>query len=268
MTTLYETPCRDCVFAVYQGKTQTGCRFGRTEKFPDKGVELVEAQDGDREFYVVQGACRLHRHAKSPWAMKHPGRERMAVARKELQLKVDAVVALDGELTAEQARVTAESLQKQTLPPRRVVVAVNREGVRPEEVRCFLPEDWAVQFLMERQQGGGFLPRGRSIDHAVLGSPCDFYAVVSAGQVMPPGFIADLDRAVNDELERFHLLQGEVVVVSMAAHKYFKGNAPAVIVGDGEEGKRADSIEEKILHRAKAEGREWMVRNVTEVCRC
>ena len=39
--------CKDCVFAVYIGKTQTECKLGRVEKFREKGVDIIEAEDLD-----------------------------------------------------------------------------------------------------------------------------------------------------------------------------------------------------------------------------
>ena len=33
----YETACKECLFATFDGKTQTGCTLGRIEKFQDLG---------------------------------------------------------------------------------------------------------------------------------------------------------------------------------------------------------------------------------------
>ena len=51
-----ETSCKDCKFAIYEGKTQTGCEAGRAEIYMEKGMAL-EAYDKDKEFYVINTLC-------------------------------------------------------------------------------------------------------------------------------------------------------------------------------------------------------------------
>jgi|TARA_A100001518_G_C1219078_1_gene62599 hypothetical protein len=55
-----QTSCKGCAFAIYEGNTQTGCKFGRTEKFLERG-ELFEAYDEEKEFFVVKRLCNLAR---------------------------------------------------------------------------------------------------------------------------------------------------------------------------------------------------------------
>jgi hypothetical protein len=54
-----KTSCKNCAFAVYDGKTQTNCLHKRIEKF---GEELVEAYDDDAEFYVINRFCNYYRN--------------------------------------------------------------------------------------------------------------------------------------------------------------------------------------------------------------
>jgi hypothetical protein len=55
--------CKDCVFAVYIGKTQTECKLGRVEKFREKGVDIIEAEDlEENEFFVVEAWCNYYRN--------------------------------------------------------------------------------------------------------------------------------------------------------------------------------------------------------------
>ena len=51
-----ETSCRDCKFAIYEDKTQTGCEAGRAEAYMEKGMGF-EAYDKDKEFYVINTLC-------------------------------------------------------------------------------------------------------------------------------------------------------------------------------------------------------------------
>lgn len=47
------TACKNCVYANYENITQTGCHLGYIDKFRSKGLEIIEAYDDDKEFYVV-----------------------------------------------------------------------------------------------------------------------------------------------------------------------------------------------------------------------
>jgi hypothetical protein len=57
------TNCKDCIFAIYDGKTQVGCKALRIDAFKNKD-KILEAFDEDREFYVVKGFCNLYRDSK------------------------------------------------------------------------------------------------------------------------------------------------------------------------------------------------------------
>ena len=58
-----ETSCKECVFAIYNNETQTGCKHERVGKFRDRD-ELIEAYDDDKEFYVISRVCNYFRSQK------------------------------------------------------------------------------------------------------------------------------------------------------------------------------------------------------------
>lgn len=47
------TPCKDCVFAIYDGITQNGCHLSYIDKYRNKGAEILEVYDDEKEFYVI-----------------------------------------------------------------------------------------------------------------------------------------------------------------------------------------------------------------------
>jgi hypothetical protein len=270
---IYETPCKTCVFARYNGDTQVGCAFDRVEKFRKQGVEVLEVYDDDKEFYVIKNICRAHRDKKSPWAMKHAGPTRKEICRQELRLDVDVIIVLDGNHTVDEVKITIDSLLAQTFLPANVTVVLNKDGVDVKDVQAVLPADWLVKVIAERRAGER-VGRGRCIDLSLVNSKSHFYALFNPGFVVPPTFIEDVDIAINDELERFVLLEpnqaGEGCVIQMRAHSYYGGNSEALVEGEdaGEDlGKRADSIIDKILHRVKIEEKTHLVKNVTDICR-
>lgn len=49
------TPCKDCVFAKYQDNTQIDCALSYISKYKSKNIEILEAYDDNKEFYIVNG---------------------------------------------------------------------------------------------------------------------------------------------------------------------------------------------------------------------
>lgn len=47
------TSCKDCVFAIYEDKTQTDCSMGLIEKYKSHNTTIIEAYDEEKEFYIL-----------------------------------------------------------------------------------------------------------------------------------------------------------------------------------------------------------------------
>jgi hypothetical protein len=59
------TPCKDCVFSIYEDITQTDCHLKYIDKYRDKNIEILEAYDNEKEFYVINGKkCIGYRESK------------------------------------------------------------------------------------------------------------------------------------------------------------------------------------------------------------
>lgn len=54
-----KTSCKECVCAIYEDATQTGCSFNRIDKF---GTDVIEAYDDNKEFYVIKRFCNFYRN--------------------------------------------------------------------------------------------------------------------------------------------------------------------------------------------------------------
>ena len=59
------SPCKNCVFAIYENNTQTGCSLNYLDKYKNKNVSILEAYDDDKEFYIINGKkCLGYRENK------------------------------------------------------------------------------------------------------------------------------------------------------------------------------------------------------------
>lgn len=79
-----QTSCKDCIFAIYDDKTQIGCEDDRINKFKDS---VIEAYDDDKEFYVIDRICNLHR--KKTW---NNGQKSITKAKNESALTFDLLI--------------------------------------------------------------------------------------------------------------------------------------------------------------------------------
>lgn len=49
------TPCKSCVFAIYNDKTQTDCALHYIDKYRNNHIDILEAYDDEKEFYIING---------------------------------------------------------------------------------------------------------------------------------------------------------------------------------------------------------------------
>lgn len=47
------TCCKQCVFAKYENNTQTNCLLDYIDKYRNKNIEILEAYDEEKEFYII-----------------------------------------------------------------------------------------------------------------------------------------------------------------------------------------------------------------------
>ena len=85
-----DTNCKNCIFAIYHDKTQTGCSASRLEKFSKDDV--VEAYDNEKEFYVIKRICNLYRNLS--W---NNGVADVDKAINEILVRYDFIIEVDEE---------------------------------------------------------------------------------------------------------------------------------------------------------------------------
>jgi hypothetical protein len=228
------TSCRDCAFAKFnhpdKAKTQTGCELGRLDKFREQGTEVLEAYNGQDEFYVVNGrACPAFRSVMSDWYRKVLIANQAAAVRAELTVRVDVLIPVmyDG---ANLGRLTdtLESLKRQKVKPSSVILLNNADGVKTSQLVARLRKEaeglnWTVTEIKERKPDGGRQNVDRVVDLVAGNLKGHFYTLVSPGDVLPETFTADLDRAVVDDMARFVVLtpnkDGVGLTVALGFHR-------------------------------------------------
>lgn len=67
---IIHTPCKSCVFAIYDNKTQTGCHLGLIDKYKQRNIEVLEAYDNDLEFFIINKK-KCFGYRENSWFIKH-----------------------------------------------------------------------------------------------------------------------------------------------------------------------------------------------------
>jgi len=60
------TPCKKCVFAIYNNITQTGCALDLIAKYKTRNIEVLDVYDNDKEFYVINNK-KCHGYRENSW---------------------------------------------------------------------------------------------------------------------------------------------------------------------------------------------------------
>jgi hypothetical protein len=248
----WASPCGGCVFAKYEGDTQTGCDFGRLETFKKRGIDIIPAFDLKKEFFVVKTFCNARREAE--WAEGHEEQECKDQVRKEYEISMSAIVIIgDGkndeskkaqvdqewiDQTMEELEETLTAIRDQTIAPKIVIIVNN----------CYLPHFDAYHKAHEVFFDSDALEKGENpapikfyitqmnegadvnlcMDESFSNVVNGYYCVFQSGHKVDRSFIERVNFIINEELEKIPYLTGydgiNGTVVNAALHKYLHGN--------------------------------------------
>tara|TARA_R110002167_G_scaffold240110_1_gene445295 strand:+ start:258 stop:1121 length:864 start_codon:yes stop_codon:yes gene_type:complete len=128
------TSCKDCVFANYEEDTQIGCSQGKLDIFKNRKIEIVEAEDLTKEFFVVKATCFDYR--PSSWGDAYEGKEKERISKEHL-LRYNVGIIVDKDYPLENIKSTFDSLTSQIRVPNKVVIVNNTDE---EDFKKFVTE--------------------------------------------------------------------------------------------------------------------------------
>jgi hypothetical protein len=267
--------CRDCCFAEYNGKTQTGCKFGRLEQFAKTGTEVVQARDNDLEFELINGRkCTAYRDKNSEWAKQVPEENRASAVRAEITVRTEILIPIDFNLNG--LDLTIESIKKLTLPASFHVI--NNSDIPPSTIVAYLRKtaegvSWSITDIKERNLDGSRISLDRAVDLVSSKLKSHFYSVWLPGSELPANFTWNIDHKVSNCLEQFSVIkpvagQGLTVAVGFHRSSMINGNkaTPACLYDPKFDGDVVppnapvlESVLEKAVFLAKNNDMPWMV---------
>ena len=234
------TSCAVCCFAEYEGKTQVGCELGRIEKFQEKGTKVVEAEDGEKEFYVIHRMCNCYR--EQDWAEYWKNKKKRVL--KENAVRVNFIVPINEDDTLEGLEKTLLSIATQEEFEAVKVITMNNSNKDNFDIVHKLHEvfgSYAEQtsYLNKSEEGttfvGGSMVEKSSDFWTLLEASFAFvvngyYSVFNCGTEVPLDFLKTINRAINENLEQVLMIEPfdesshDGLTISCALHKYLSGS--------------------------------------------
>ena len=271
------TPCKTCIFAKYNGDTQTGCGLGRIQPFREQG-SVLEAEDEEKKFYIINGRlCNGFNEPGGEFAKTFAQEDWVETAKKLLKLRLAIIVVIEEGHDLQMLTPTIESIMGQSLKPKQVIFVNNQKTIRAPEIQTKLWKiignslTWRINAIVERGAGDSFVSVPRAIDHTINSVQSAYYSVFKPGFYIPTSFVEDLNVALNEKMERFSLLlpqpdgNGLTVQTEMHKNSQINGNMPMVYeTPDGE--KLLTTVEEKICNYATLQEKLYLVKKAKEVC--
>jgi len=138
------TPCKNCIAAIYENKTQTGCYFDQLKNFDS----ILEVYDNEHEFYVVNNKkCMYYR--ENNWLEKRGiGIEQaQETIVKENTIKYIAIINLDQIKNKNNLEKAVSELKKQKEKPCGIVVMMQKK----------VEYDISIKEVIDIMQGSGFI---------------------------------------------------------------------------------------------------------------
>lgn len=128
----FHTPCKQCYFAEYTEKTQTGCSMGLIEEYKKtEHIKVIEAYDEEKEFFVIDGKqCAGYKEPKyfeSRNIENLTREEKVAYVKDKLKLKYIAIINCY-EIDLETLANIVEELKQAEVQPDCIMICINENS--------------------------------------------------------------------------------------------------------------------------------------------
>ena len=236
MTTVnpISSSCKLCLFAKYDGNTQIGCEFNRTEKIDNHPLyELIEAYDDEKNFFVLNNhICPYQRthhwiHADSP--------NKKELVEKEVYMRWGAIVlGHKQEISTIQQRL--EELYSQSIKPS-IIILVLDNYILIEQIFKMMDKYsgiWYLQNNLDEDLDDRFninLCFEKMKRHKFM-----FYATFEVDKPINPHFYERIHKYVIDDMNQYGVIKNgdslHEMVVNKIVHSKYSGNSSNVNLED------------------------------------
>jgi hypothetical protein len=235
------TPCKECVFAKYDGNTQIDCSIGKLQQYRDAGITIHEVEDDfGKEFFLVDGRfCMCFRNEE---VMKnHPHETWTDVVKKQNVIPYHLILIVEKEDTLEDVQRVLRQLKFQHVKPK-FITLINKQYTAYSEN----PDKYILpSLLLKAVQDIDFIAisRMRNIYDDTLSDrylidivfdnsknlPLPFYVVFQIKFGIPKNFTKEFNEAIFDKMLQIGFSRPiddiNGMIVNNTAHKKYAGNS-------------------------------------------
>lgn len=252
-----QTSCKGCCFSHKLGKTQVGCHINKIRQFKDNGINIIEANDEDEEFFIVERFCHFYRD--KDWEKAVSKYEKPAKrVRKEVEISFGFIVLHGKDSSKDDIRKTLSDIANQKKIYPTFVVVGNNSGVKQWDLWHICQElfDDSITKIHVVQPY-------KDMDDLNLINECfprvrnGYYSVFHSGNPVPSDLIKTIDECLNDKVEQIAMIKSlkedsiDGLTIQCAMHKFMHGNA-------------TQTVEEKISNFAAMSKKEHFIKTWDE----
>lgn len=211
------TPCKECVFAIYDDKTQTGCHLEFIDKYQKSDVvDVLEAYDENKNFYVISGKkCSGYREQKYFDAREMSNasiEEKILHVNDKIKLKYLAVIDCMSR-TPEDLKTVLSQISSAKIKPEMIMLVTyskNKEHtfedfykvLNKSKIGC----KWKIKGLALKEQNL-ITTVHQSIN--IGAENCNFVLAVGNDYTNVAKIIDTANRIVYDEFKRFSVISNK-----------------------------------------------------------
>lgn len=240
------TACKTCVFAKWDKSTQVGCKLGKLKDYENAGIPVIEVQDGEKEFNIIDGRfCMFFRNERLMEGLPKDNWEKIV----ELQTKVPyhAMIIVGEETDFKYVKRTLINLKAQKPSPNRVTI-INKQYVNyvqdqekyiaPSKLLDLLNNSEFHQFSLKNIYDMEL--DDRALVDLVFDSskdkPLPFYVVFNAEFEIPESFSEEFNNAILIKMMQLGFVKPiddiNGMIVNKITHKKHGGNAFGIALED------------------------------------
>ena len=195
---MVNTICKNCIFAKYDGITQVDCKLDKIQTYKKHGINVKEAYDEDKEFFVLENKRCMFERSKNWKHYKEDTAKQLDIINKEIFPYGVIIINTCDNLS--KISDTLNSVYSQELLPKYIGI-INLYGVKhyiDELIDIFKSHDvpWKLENITNPQ-----IPDYRLVDLIIDFKSIPYYSIFYSGFKIPTNTFSTIrDKIVNENL--------------------------------------------------------------------
>lgn len=252
----FDTVCKDCYFAEYEGITQVDCTMGRLDKFRKAGVDVLECTDNDKEFFVIkERICNYLRPQN--W---DSGETPLIKVIMESFIKMTFVVYIDDTKSLDNIYSTVRSIFDLECGFNRphIRFVLKNDNIKSSQIVKHMYENysdennkqifkWWIDTIYEET-------KEKALDLSIKNVKTQYFIVCDAGYTFNTNPIEVVDTYINEKMGTFLIATSEEFYIAQTkVYKLVNGNDEY-------------SFEKKIEELAEQYNQKHLIKDYSEIC--